>query len=225
PAASNASNKGIAGSMSAFAVVNDRLYTVDAFNMEIFNIEDTYHPSLTNQIQLSWNVETVYPFEDKLFLGSTAGVYMFDIKSSPDNPTNLGMFAHARSCDPVIVDNQYAYVTLSDGTRCGGSADELDILDISNPGSYSWKLVKTYPLFHPQGLSKDGKALFICDGKQGLKIYDATNISDLKMIKQINMPETYDIITQNGLALVVTVSGLFQFDYHDLGNIHQLSKL
>ncbi|PWT72201.1 MAG: hypothetical protein C5B59_16390 [Bacteroidetes bacterium] len=224
-AASNVTNTGIAGSTSSFATVNDRLYTVDGFQMQIFNIQDPLDPSLANKVQLNWNVETVFPFEDKLFLGTTNGVYAFDIKSSPDQPVSLGQFAHARACDPVIVDNQYAFVTLTTGSSCGGAQDELDILNISNDSQFSWNLVKTYPMFHPHGLAKDGKTLFICDDTQGLKIYDASDVNNLKMIQQINLPKTYDVITTNGLALVATTSGLYQFDYHDLSNIHHLSKL
>ena len=37
--------------------------------------------------------------------------------------------------------------------------------------------------------------------------------------------ETYDVIAFNGLAMVVARDGLYQFDYTNLANIRQLSKL
>lgn len=78
---------------------------------------------------------------------------------------------------------------------------------------------------NPFGLGKEGNTLFICDGKDGVKVYDATNSSDVKLIKKIDGMETYDVIAWNNRALVVAKDGLYQFDYSNLNNIHLLSKI
>jgi hypothetical protein len=78
---------------------------------------------------------------------------------------------------------------------------------------------------NPHGLSKDGNTLFICDGTDGLKVYNAANVSNIQLIKQINDIETFDVITLDGIALVVAKDGLYQYDYTNLSNIHQLSKI
>ena len=35
----------------------------------------------------------------------------------------------------------------------------------------------------------------------------------------------YDVIAQNGIAIVVSSNGIYQYDYSDLANIHLISKL
>ena len=96
---------------------------------------------------------------------------MYDVQSAPSTPALIGQFTHIVACDPVIADDNYAYVTLNDSSMCRGAINELkiiDIKDVANPVD-----VKSYALTHPIGLSKDGNNLFICDGKDGLKIYNA----------------------------------------------------
>ncbi len=63
------------------------------------------------------------------------------------NPSSEGQFAHTRSCDPVIADEKYAYVTLRSGNQCMGFTNQLEILDISDLNSPS--LISTYLLTNP----------------------------------------------------------------------------
>jgi hypothetical protein len=191
--------------------------------LNVFSISNSNDPVFANKTQVDVHIETIYPFKDKLFIGGNTGMYMYDISSSPENPSMIGQFTHARSCDPVIADSDYAYVTLSDGTPCLGIADQLDIIDIKNLSNPS--LVKSYSMTHPEGLSKDNTTLFICDGKDGLKVYDAADVNNLKLIKKLDDGEPSDVIAINGLAVVIAKNGLYEYDYSDLNNIHLISKL
>jgi hypothetical protein len=203
--------------------MNSYLYTVSNRELSAFNVSAPQNPELVTKSTVdNQNIETIYPFKNKLFIGSTAGMYIYDV-SSPGNPVKQGQFTHARSCDPVIADGNTAWVTLRNGTVCGGSANQLEVVNVTDVTKPS--LVKTYNFTNPFGLSKDGNILFICDGRDGLKVYDATNADDIKLIKQITGLETYDIITWNYKALVVAKDGLYQFDYSDLNNIRLLSKI
>jgi hypothetical protein len=130
---------------------------------------------------------------------------------------------HANACDPVIAEENYAFVTLRNGTPCTRASNQLDIVNITNVSAPS--LVKSYPLTNPHGLSKDGDNLFICDGKDGLRVYDASSVTDLKLISHIKEFETYDVIARNKLALVVAKDGLRQYDYSDIKNIRLISTL
>ena len=221
-AASAASQPGTGGSMARFSIVNDRLYTVDASNLKVFDIDNAAQPALTTEKQIGFNIETVFPFKDKLFIGSSSGMFIYDI-SSPDQPVPLSQFTHVQSCDPVIADDDFAYVTLRTGNFCVGEVNQLDVLNIANLQQPT--LVKTYTLSNPHGLSKDGNLLFICDGTAGLKLYDAGKPGALKLLQTVNGIETYDVIAYNNLALVVAKGGLYQFDYSDRSNIRQVSKL
>jgi hypothetical protein len=86
-------------------------------------------------------------------------------------------------------------------------------------------LVQIYNLTSPQGLSKDGNLLFICDGSDGLKVFDASNVLNMKLLQQLRIGDAYDVIAQNHVAVVVTSDALYQFDYSDPANLHLLSKI
>jgi hypothetical protein len=213
---------GMGGSMARFAIAKDHLYSVSYSMLSSYNINIPYEPKLTNSKQVGWNIETIFPFQDKLFIGSTSGMFIYNINDA-SNPTLMSQFSHVRSCDPVIADEKYAYVTLRSGTACQGFTNQLEVLDITNLSQPS--LLKTYPMTNPHGLSKDDNVLFICDGKDGLKVYNASDANNLQLKKTIGGIETFDVIAFNGIAIVVANDGLYQFDYTDSNNIRQISKI
>ena len=213
---------GIAGSMARFALVNDYLYTVNISHLNTFSISDRFNPVRTSSSELNWNIETIYPFKDKLFIGSTNGMYTFSL-NNPAAPFKEGSISHIRSCDPVVADDSYAYVTLRNGTFCGGYTNQLDIVNVSNIATPL--LVKSYSLFNPHGLAKDQNLLFICDGAEGLKVYDASDPMNLVLKKSVSGMDTYDAIAWNQNLLVVAKDGLYQFNYADPGNLVLRSKI
>ncbi len=221
-AAAGGSPFGAGGSMARFTIVNNYLYAVSNSALNVVSIVNGADPVFTNKVQMTWGIETLYPFNNRLFIGSTTGMFIFDI-ANPTNPVQLGTFTHARKCDPVIADNTNAFVTLRTGTACQGTGEQLDVLDISNLSNPT--LIKTYPMTNPHGLAKDGNTLIICDGRDGLKFYNASDVRNLSLQKQITGFETYDVIAFNGWALVVAKDGLYQYDYSSLSNISLISKM
>jgi len=213
---------GIAGSMSRFSIVNDQLYAVNNTSLKVLNIATMNDPQLQNTVWVGWNIETIYPFKNKLFLGSSNGMFIFDI-SNPAAPVREGSVAHFRACDPVVADNDYAFVTLRAGTFCQGTNNQLDVIDVQNV--MSPRLVKTYGLTNPHGLAKDGNLLFICDGSDGLKVYNASNVMDLQLLDRIKNLETYDVIAWNKRLLLVAKGGLYQYDYSDPSHLSLISKM
>ena len=146
----------------------------------------------------------------------------FDI-SNPAAPVREGSVAHFRACDPVVADNDYAFVTLRAGTFCQGTNNQLDVINVQNV--MSPRLVKTYGLTNPHGLAKDGNLLFICDGADGLKVYNASNVMDLQLLDRVKNLEAYDVIAWNNRLLVVAKGGLYQYDYSDPSHLSLISKM
>lgn len=133
--------------------------------------------------------------------------------SDPSHLRKQGDIAHVQSCDPVVVQDNIAYVTLQGS--CFDERNRLEIIDVSDPGAP--KLVTDYNLQEPFGLGVDGNYLFVCDGAAGLKVYDrARRPKNLKLIKQLGNVKACDIIPVAGIALVVAENGLFQYDYSGL---------
>jgi hypothetical protein len=213
---------GIAGSMARFSLVGDYLYTVNSRELSTIDISYPTNPQKVGSQNVGWQIETIYPFSNKLFIGSQQGMFVYDI-SSPASPVRQSQFMHARACDPVIADGNFAYVTLRGGTPCEGFNNQLDVINISN--ILSPTLLKTYPMVNPHGLALDNNWLFICDGAAGLKLYDATDPLNLLLKKQIDNIVTYDVIAFNGNLVVVAKEGLYQYDYSAPGNLVLRSKI
>lgn len=220
--ANGGNQAGIAGSMARFSVVDNYMYCLNSRQLRTYSLGNPLDPQQASVVNMPWNIETLYPFRNKLFIGSSTGMFIYDI-SNPAVPVQEGQFQHARSCDPVIADGNYAYVTLRDGSACFGTSNQLDVLDITSMSSPF--LLHSYTMTNPHGLSKSGDLLFICDGRDGLKMYDAANPNNLQLKKHITGLETYDAIAWNNNLIVVAKDGLYQYDYSDPASLSLRSKI
>lgn len=217
---------GTGGSMARFAIVGDYLYVIDGDEMKIFDISTKYDPKQVGTVAMDFDVETIFPYEDKLFIGGTQGMYVFD-NSNPTNPEQMSQFEHAVACDPVVVENNIAYVTLRGGTPCRNSQNELlvvDMNDMNNP-----QLVKSYEMHNPHGLTVDNGMLYLCDGNQGLKVYNTYDKENIvgNSVAKIRDIKTYDVIASpnNSSLIVVGKDGLYQYDRTDASELPLLSTI
>lgn len=213
---------GTGGSMARFTAFKDRLFTVGVNNLGVFNIKDDFKPVFVTRKDLGWGIETIFPFQDNLFIGSIAGVKIFST-ANPDEPTLTGEFGHVRKCDPVVTNGKNIFVTLRAGSNCGGGASELQILTATPLTSPS--LVKSYTLENPFGLAVDGNTLLVCDGWSGLKVYDISDVQALKQIAHIKDIVPFDVIAGNGLAIVSAIDGIYQYDYKSPSSPKLLSSI
>lgn len=211
---------GTGGSMARFTLNEDYLYTVDSRTLRTFDLSNPGQPKYLDKKdqQMNFGIETIFSMDTLLFIGSEDGMYIYNI-TRREFPQQMSVTRHIRSCDPVVAQGNYAYITLnSENTWCGNTSNLLEIYDISDP--YKPKLVKTETGFSaPRGLGVDNNILFICD--KGIKLYDISNpekpkwIDDFTHIPEAKNIDAYDVIPLNGLLLVTGADGLYQFDYSD----------
>jgi len=216
------SSTGVGGSTSRFAIINNYLYTVGSYQLSSFNIANAAAPVQAGTGNTSVNAQTIFALNNKLFIGGTNGISIFNVDNA-SAPTLDGGFGHFCSNDPVIADDSIAYVTLHTGNFCNDNIDELDVLDISN--IQQPQMIHAYPLAGPNGLSKDGNLLFICDGASALKVFDAAKPGDIKLLHTVAVNHPFDVICYNKVAFVSTSDGIYQYDYSDVNNIKLLSKI
>ena len=221
--AGSSGGQGVGGSMARFTIVDDYLYTVDNSNLNIFDISSGATPNPLGSSMVGRNIETIFPKDDMLFLGSSNGMFIYDI-STPTNPTLLSEFWHVGACDPVFVKDDLAYVTLRSGNVCDGFTDQMEVIDISNPSNP--ELLITYEMDNPHGLSIAGNTLFLCEGDYGLKVFDIEDHMDIDELEHYKDFSTYDVIAlPNKVLLVIGSDGFYQYDYSDVNNLKQLSKI
>lgn len=212
-AGSSAVSNGTGGSMARFALSDDRLYTVGDTELKVFNVTTPEKPSFIKEVSAGgWGIETIFPFGKNLFIGSMNGMYIFDITSKND-PKQIGTFVHARVCDPVISDGRYAYVTLRNGSKCAGYINQLDVVDIADLTKPV--LLKSYPLTNPHGLSKEDNILIICDGADGVKIFDADRPDNIRQLSHIKGMNAFDVIALGRVAMVSAEDALYLIDFND----------
>ncbi len=223
---SSAAANGVGGSMARFTIppFSNYLYTVTRSQLTAFDISNAADPQLINTQNIGWQIETIYPFNNYLMIGSETGLFIYNI-NNPATPTYAAEMSHVRACDPVVAAGNYAYVTLRTGTTCEGELNELRVIDISNINNLT--LLKQYPLTNPHGLGIDNNILFVCDGTDGLKIYDATDPLkiDQKMLQHYDQIHAVDVIPLNNILLMVGDNGIYQYDYSNLNNVTLLSTI
>ncbi|MBZ9631644.1 hypothetical protein LB465_12715 [Salegentibacter sp. LM13S] len=201
---------GTGGSLARFNIYEDFLYVVDQNQLSVFNIEGLSNPELLKTEWVGRDIETIFYKENHLYLGSSTGMYIYSVEN-PATPQFKSMFSHILGCDPVVVKDDIAYVTIRGGNACGQEWSQLDVIDVadkSNP-----ELLQSYDMENPYGLGVKDDWLFVCDGTAGLKIYDTKNTPNLELIDHFQDINTYDVIPLEDVLLMVGDNTLFQYTY------------
>jgi hypothetical protein len=90
---------------------------------------------------------------------------------------------HVTSCDPVVFDGTYAYVTLNSAHEmCGRYINQLDIINMENI-------------------------------REPYQIYDKSNPYNIQIKNTFTIPNIYDVIPYRGNLIVTSQSGIVQYSY------------
>ena len=215
-------SSGINGSMSRFALYKDYLYSVINNQMSIIDLSSAEPKKAAENIYIGYNVETIFSYKDNMFMGTPTGMLIYSV-ANPLEPKYVRAIWHVFGCDPVVVENDIAYITIHSGNFCGQTNNDLiiyDVSDVTDP-----RHIVTYAMTKPKGLGIDNGTLFVCD--DGLKIFNASNPQTLmaNRLAHYSGMEGYDVIPFNNVLMMIAEDGLYQYDYSDLNKINQLSKL
>ncbi|MFA9390713.1 MAG: LVIVD repeat-containing protein [Prolixibacteraceae bacterium] len=215
---------GVGGSMARFGQSKDYLLILkNSWQVSTYNVQGDGKIELEGDWSVGWSIETMFIRDETMFIGSQSGMFIYDISELPVL-NQLSQFMHFTSCDPVIADDQYAYITLRTGGACGRGQNVLEVVDVSdlrNPIR-----VRTYQMKSPNGLGKDDDLLFICDGEDGLKVFDAANPDkELPILAHFKDIHAFDVIPLGTILFMVGDDGFYQYDYTDIQNITLLSEI
>ena len=214
------SSTGTGGSLARFQIVDNYLYTVGNYEMAIFNIQNLEEPFLVNTQYAGWNIETMFQAEGYLYLGSTNGMYIYNLKN-PSAPEYVSEFTHWEGCDPVVVNGDYAYLTLRGGNLCGQLESVLEVIDISNKSNPT--LSARYDLENPYGLGIRNNMLYVCDGTAGLKLFELETPKDLKLVNTLGDIQATDVIPLENNLIMIGGNTLYQYEYKE-NNIGLISS-
>ena len=210
-----------AGSMTRFLPINGYLYTINFNELVLFQIRSDYRPSPWIKKNTQTQAETLFQLNDLLFVGSVNGMLVYDVSDAAD-PDFINRIEHMRSCDPVVADTNYAYVTLRGGTNCYTDINELQIIDIQDPQNLS--VVSRKDMYNPHGLGIYNDHLIICDGTAGIKIVDVSTATKPSIVNSASVQFAYDVIIDYPHALIVGDTDLYQYDISNLPEMQLISQ-
>jgi hypothetical protein len=204
---------GVGGSTARFTISGNTLYIVGATTLQAYDVTNSSDPRPGAKTTIGTGVETIFPYRNNLFIGTQTGMFIYDI-SQPASPKQVSTYTHIQSCDPVVAQGNYAYVTLRSGTNCRNqTANTLDVVDLSNLSNP--KLLGSYPMKNPHGLGVDGNRLFVGEGDYGLRVLDISNPAAVQPVQYIDSVKAYDVIPYQKRLIVTGPAGIAQYDYAD----------
>lgn len=219
---------GQGGSLAKMITVGQYLYVINQSKLLVYDVQNPLEPVFQSTTDVGFGIETIFPFGDYLFIGSNNGMYIYDL-TSPTNPTlaTENVVEHITGCDPVVANENYAYVTLNTNRVMCGTMESNNVLltfDISS--IQNTFQVSSQNMAGPKGLALDGDRLFVCDATNGIVIFDLSIDPQMPLAVDSLLGFTgNDIILSNNIMMVVCDDGLRQFDYSNMNDINQISFL
>lgn len=211
---SNTAPIGTGGSYARFQILNDALYTIDTYKLNVFNIADPVNAFFDKEVYMTqWfgggEFETLFIQKDILFVGSTTGMYTVNAEDE-FNPYFVSGFSHATACDPVVVFGNTAYITVRGGSSCGAIDDQINVIDVTDIAAPT--LLSTYLVNEPYGLGIKNGVLYVGCGDNGLKVFNAVDSTNLTLENTYPI-NVKDIIPLNSHLIVVGDNHIIQYSY------------
>lgn len=212
---------GTGGSLAIFTLKGNYLYSVDNSKLNIFSLINTSQPSKVNEINIGFNIETLFSYGDYLFIGSRNGMFIYSL-ANPENPVQLSSVQHFTACDPVVANNTHSFVTLHSNTTCGNNLNVLQVYDSSDPTNPV--MVHQRNLTHPKGLGLYHNYLVVCD--DDIKIFDIQNPNEPVLVKSIDKT-CFDVIIKGDDLYAIGENGLYRYllNQNDITNVISKSEI
>jgi hypothetical protein len=213
---------GKSGSLARFAVTDTHLFSVDDESLNVFQIMANGSLEQVNSRFLGSGVETIFALGQRLYIGTNSAMVIYDILN-PASPNFVSQYSHFVACDPVVVQDTLAFVTVRTNNCNGSDRNTLDIINIKNAELPF--VLSNYMLQSPYGLGVDGNLLFVCEGDNGLKVFDISNPYNAVLLQNYSNVNAFDAIANNGVLIVTGAGGIVQYDYSNRNSIEKLSEI
>jgi hypothetical protein len=220
--AKNGATGSTGSSYATFALVGDQLYRVDDASLLVYDVTAADKPKKVSSNHVGWDIETLFPTSNLLFVGGLRGMYVFD-RSDPLHPRQISKIEHARACDPVVVSGSTAYVTLRGGSGCGQAPDELLCVSIKDPQQP--RVLGEKPLESPHGLGVQNAQLYVSHGPKGYSLLDVSTPSTPQILKTWPGEPTRDFIWSGATLFVLGEDNVKIYDATDPSNPQLLSQV
>lgn len=220
----------LSGSYANMIAAGEHLYVIGDTELITYKQQPDASVKEMDRQLLGPDLESLHYRKGVLFIGSSLTMYIckLDVENIPvlQSRTLYSDLSDFQPCDPIVANDEIAVVSLSSSVQvdedgCGlEEVDEIriyDILDISSP-----ELITTVEMDNPKGMALDGHLLFVCEKSNGLKVIDVSEPAQPKQMYHFEGFETYDAVATGTSVLLVGASNLYEYDYSDPNNIHEV---
>jgi hypothetical protein len=223
----------ISGKYNTMKVIGDFIYAVTDSELVTLDVSDSENPKEIDRHDLGETIENLYETENVLFIGSDTDMHIFKINGNgiPEIQSSTQHFEFADEvgvCDPVVAQNDYAYVTISSvapsGDPCGGwiNIDELRVYDVHDLTAPD--LISASALNSPQGLSIDNDLMFVTNLNSSTLVYQLDHEGGITLVNSIP-GGAHDVIATGGKVLIVSKTEINQYDYSNVNDIRHYATL
>jgi hypothetical protein len=199
---------GANGSLTRFITYNNFLYIVDHNNLKSYDISQPA-PVLRQTTSVGFNIETIFEYQGKLFIGSNNAIFIYGL-SNPSQPTLISQFRYfIQGKDPVVAIDSEAYSTTRNGNGPGGNLNVVNIKNLDAPVSMGGVMLAS-----PYGLAINGNALYVCNGSNGISIFDRTDVYRPVLVREFTSVNEafYDLIVRGNIMVCYIKSGIVLLD-------------
>ena len=88
------SSTGRGGSTARMTIQGDFLYAIAGSTVQLFDIQSPESPAVWANVQVAWDIETLFPYGDYLLIGAETGMHIMD-NTDPRSPYYLAELTHA----------------------------------------------------------------------------------------------------------------------------------
>ena len=201
-----------AGSTASMIIYNDYMYVLDNDFLRVLSLENPKNPQLVKKINIGENNETIFGYENHLYIGSSLGMRVVDI-TIPNDPKLISDIPQFISHDPIVIKNDTAFQTRRFGTEDSPQGGTLIVHDVQNPSNPF--VISSINLPFPMGLDFKDNTLYVCNGPLGISLIDITDALHPIVIKQINEFNIRDCIVVGNRLVGQSSTGLIIFDISD----------
>lgn len=212
--------KQLNGKANRFISVGQYLYVPQSFTLGIYDLMNCSAPTEANILAYAGNFENpedIISYQNYLFIRDRDrnAVYSLDDLLQPSLEYENYYYFFNKS---FIYDGNYSYAVSSNSVF--NTLEVYNTTDFSNPIKF-----RNYEMVSPKSLSLDRNLLFVADGGDGVKIYDASNpefVGDRLIAQFIPFP-VFQVIAKNGRMTIIGINQFAQYDYSDSNDIRLLS--
>ncbi len=201
-------SSGANGSLTRFITYSNFLYIVDHNNLRAYDISNPT-PVLRRTTNVGFNIETIFEYQGKLFIGSNDAIFIYGL-SNPEVPALISQFTYfIPGRDPVVAIDSVAYSTTRNLNGPGGNLNIVNIKNLNAPIGMG-----RLDLLSPYGLAINGNALYVCNGSNGISIFDRTDVYRPALSREFTSANEifYDLIVRGNTMVCYIKSGIVILD-------------